>query len=87
LQGGGAKKKKKGSADGGGGSDKGVIHVVALASMTADSVSSEEGERERMYTLSQVFVCTLWRSNLAEIMHKVEKPHTLKDFKKRSCTW
>lgn len=54
-----------------------MIHVIVLASMTADSVSSEEGERERMYTLSQVVVCTLWRSNLAEIMHKVDATPTL----------
>jgi hypothetical protein len=48
----------------------GVIHALVFAPVALAQVSLDMEKREELYVLSQVVVCSLWRSNLAEILHK-----------------
>ena len=47
----------------------GCVHVVVGVPFELGDVTTENSRRDDLYQLSQVVVTTLWRSNLAEIMH------------------
>ena len=66
------RKKRRGDEGGraGGARRVGVIHALVFAPVALAQVSLDMEKREELYVLSQVVVCSLWRSNLAEILHK-----------------
>ncbi len=47
----------------------GCVHVVVGVAFELRDMTTENARRDDLYQLSQVVVTTLWRSNLAEIMH------------------